>query len=200
VTDVPPAFVFLRQDGEAPGDAIARCAEEALGGGPMGCALRGDWYREFLSVRGPDAYGHPSDALSYVHTSCAVFAGTCRIHAGIQPVVPWHADGRWGITSWLGTSFQSPLWTQASHGEPVPGSVLYWGSQTGGNGHVGIVLARAGDLWLTAEGGGSLHPAEMAGMSATQIHQTQGTVCRLSAPKDISSSWGRALQGWWRPE
>jgi hypothetical protein len=193
-----PAFVFLAEDGETAGAAVARCAREALAGGPMGCHLRGDHYRSFLEIRGPDAYGHPSDSLSYVHTSCAVFAGTCRIHAGVQPVKPWHAEGRWGITSWLGTSFQASLWVPHHDGEPSVGAVLYWGSLTGGNGHVGIVLERVGDLYLTAEGGGSLHPDEMKGMTATQIHQTQGTVCRMSAqPKDISTSWGRPLQGWW---
>ncbi|GMV19488.1 MAG: hypothetical protein AMXMBFR56_77120 [Polyangiaceae bacterium] len=196
------AFVFLRGDDETAGERMARCAREACAAGPMGAYLRRDNYVAFLEVWGRAA------ELSRVRTSCAVFASAVKGHCGGPLTTPWHADGSWGITSWLALRFSKPAWVPwAGSGEPAPpvGAILYWGSKTGSNGHVGVVVERLpSGLYRTAEGGGSPTAADVAtmraaGATATQIAATNGTVCRLSAPKSVAISAGRRLAGWWDP-
>lgn len=189
---------------------MARCAREACAAGPMGAYLRREAYVSFLEVWGKSASGAGADALSRVKTSCAVFAGGVKAHCGGRTPRPWRADGTWGITSWLALSFGKPAWTPwAGSGEPAPpvGAILYWGSKTGSNGHVGVVVERLpSGLYRTAEGGGSPAQADVAAMlaagaSQTQVAATNGTVCRLSAPagKSLALSAGRRLAGWWDP-
>lgn len=195
-------FVFLRGNDETAGERMARCAREACAGGPMGAYLRREAYVSFLEVWGR------ADELSRVRTSCAVFASAVKGHCGGPLTLPWKADGSWGINSWLKLSFTKPAWVPwAGSGEPAPpvGAILYWGSKTGSNGHVGVVVERLpSGLYRTAEGGGSPTPADVAtmraaGATATQIAATNGTVCRLSAPKSVAISAGRRLAGWWDP-
>lgn len=197
-------FIFLRGDDETAGERMARCAREACAGGPMGAYLRREAYVSFLAVWGR------AEELSRVRTSCAVFASAVKGHCGGPLTLPWHADGSWGINAWLALRFTKPAWVPwAGSGEPAPpvGAILYWGSKTGSNGHVGVVAERLpSGLYRTAEGGGSPTAADVATMRAagatpTQIAATNGTVCRLSAPagKSLALSAGRRLAGWWDP-
>lgn len=196
------AFVFLRGEDETAGQRMARCAREACAAGPMGAYLRRDAYVSFLEV-----WGRASE-LSRVRTSCAVFASAVKGHCGGPLTMPWRADGSWGINSWLKLSFAKPAWVPwPGLGEPAPpvGAIVYWGSKTGSNGHVGVVVERLpSGLYRTAEGGGSPTAEDAAAMLAagstqTQIAATNGTVCRLSAGKSLALSAGRRLAGWWDP-
>lgn len=195
-------FVFLRGDDETAGERMARCAREALADGPMGAYLNRERYVAFLEVWGR------ADQLSRVRTSCAVFAAAVKGHCGGALTQPWRADGTWGITSWLALRFAKPAWVPWDGvGEPAPpvGAILYWGSKTGSNGHVGVVVERLpSGLYRTAEGGGSPTSADVAAMLAasatqTQVAATNGTVCRLSQAKSVALSAGRRLAGWWDP-
>lgn len=200
------AFVFLPEPGESAGARMARCAREACEAGPMGAYLDAERYRGFLSVWGGD-----TASLSRVRTSCAIFSGGVKAHCGGKIAKPWHADGSWGINAWLSLGFGSAAWV-ASKGQSGPrppvGSILYWGSKTGSNGHVGVLVEwLPNGLARTCEGGGSPGPADIkrmlaAGASQTQAAATNGTVCRMSAPegKSIWTSAGRALAGWWHPD
>ncbi len=193
-------FVFLWDEEETPGERVARCAREALADGPMGCHLRRESYVAFLDrVRGRGSQ------LSYVRTSCAVFAGSVLGYAGHRLKSPWRADGTWGITTWLNLHLRGRGWTDARPGTPVPvGAVFYreYGLNTAGTaGHVGVVVEETPDGWVTAEGGGSPRIEDVHGLSPAKIRATNGTVCRLSDPKDIwaRDSMGRRLLGWWDP-
>lgn len=170
----------------------------------MGAYLRREAYVSFLAVWGR------AEELSRVRTSCAVFASAVKGHCGGPLTTPYRADGSWGINAWLALRFSRPAWVPwAGSGEPAPpvGAILYWGSKTGSNGHVGVVVERLpSGLYRTAEGGGSPTAADVAtmraaGASQTQIAATNGTVCRLSAPagKSLALSAGRRLAGWWDP-
>lgn len=207
MTDVRPAFVFLREDGEPAGDRVARCAEQALAAGPMANTVRGDDYEAFLSA----AYGDGKTART-IATSCAVFAGACCILAEVQK--PRGIPKARAITTWLGVRgfieddeatedvIEGAWIPLADLDAPKRGDVFYICSTAGSigkkgtpsyyawtrweaaaNGHVGIVLD-GGFVTKTAEGGGS----------------PGGTGCRMSlAPKDIRAL-GRTLRGVWRPE
>lgn len=177
----------------------------------MGAYLDGERYRGFLSVWGEDAEGNGAASLSRVHTSCAVFSGGVKAHCGGAVKRPWDASGRWGIESWLNLRFSAASWV-ASKGQSGPrppvGAILYWGSKTGSNGHVGVLVEwLPNGLARTCEGGGNPSPADVkrmlaAGATQTQVAATNGTVCRMSAPegKSIWTSAGRALAGWWHPD
>ncbi len=186
---VEPEFVFLREDGETPSDATARCAREVLTPGPMGNALRGDDYERFLGY----AYGDGKSARS-IATSCAVFAGACLVHAEVQS--QRRIPVKRAITTWLGVPGFTGSWLAADELEPQPGDIFYVCSSSGkmgeytwatwqqaANGHVGILVEGHGWEWLTAEGGGS----------------PGGTVCRLSAERKDISKMSRTLRGVWRP-
>lgn len=191
-----------------PNERVAAEAERILQHGEMGnLGPRGADYERFLD----EAFGN-GKALRTVATSCAIFAGACLIRSGVQPARGWPKAR--AITTWLGVRGFSgeASWVPYESDEqlakrnlaralsgldPVPpfrvqrGDICYW---CGGdaktwpqatNGHVGIALAGAGHMWLTAEGGGS----------------PGGTMCRLSKEaKDIRSSSGRPLRGVWRPD
>lgn len=202
MTDVRPAFVFLREDGETNNEAVARCAAEVLAPGAMGNSIRSDDYASFLE----GAFG-VGKGLIHIATSCAMFAGGVCIHAGAQdkrkpPKAP-------AITTWLGvrgfveddedTDLIEGSWVPlAELGEagPLRGDIVYICSSHGTlggrtwtrwqdalNGHVIVLVEGSGWLWTTAEGGGV----------------PNGTGCRLSAePKDILRL-SRPPRGVWRP-
>lgn len=198
---VEPAFVFLWEVGEEPGARVARCARQALEPGPMGNHLRGADYQSFLEV------WERANQLRSVKTSCAVFASAVLGHCGWTLRKPWHADGTWGITSWLNMGFGHRAWIDrrepdGSYNSPEVGDVFYRGSRTGGDGHVGVfVELLPSGKWRTAEGGGSLKPDEARRIRASLAKATNGTVCRLTGPegKDPFASDPRPIQGWWRP-
>lgn len=191
---------FTLDPDESVGDRVARIAREAAAEGPMGAYLQGTRYADFLSVWGNE------QSLRFVKTSCAVCASAVLGYAGKPLHKPWHADGSWGILNWLGLTFSHPAWTEATpNALPHVGDVFYRGGKASPMGHVGIfVESFPNGLWRTCEGGGSLGTADMAGMTAQQIHATNGTVFRMTPPagKDIFApdSLGRHLTGWWRAE
>lgn len=112
---------------------------------------------------------------------------------------------------------------KAQRRTPQEGDIPYWCSDTGSikaggkvytwttwpnalNGHVEVVLFDGeGFTWKTAGGGSSLTAAEKlalreSGVSAADIHESRGTICRQSAaPKDLLKHGGRRLRGVWRP-
>ncbi len=192
-------FVFLFEDGESPGERIARCAEQALADGPMGNFLDGERYESFLAV------WEREHLLRSVRTSCAVFASAVLGWCGKPLKRPWKADGTWGITSWLGLSFKNAAWVWAEDAVPEVGAVFYrdYNRQTTPLGHVGVFTQRHDDgLWTTAEGGGGLGLEDSHKLTTAQAKATSGTVCRLSKPKDVRAkdSLGRVLIGWWKPD
>ncbi len=192
-------FPFLWQLGEPPGIRIARCAELALAAGPMGCRLRGEFYREFI------ACGFDQD-LSGVRTSCAIFARAVLHWSGRRAT----REGKIGqgiMGGWLeGLTMSSPSWVFATEGQPPQGAVVYrdYNRATTGLGHVQILVREVEPgRWLTAEGGGNLSPDELAKLSVDDAKVTSGTVCRLSVkPKDVlaKDSLGRIAIGWWTPD
>jgi hypothetical protein len=170
-----------------PNERVAAEAERILQHGAMGnLGARRDDYEAWLDA----AYGQGA-IVRTIATSCAIFAGGCLINSGVQskrsrPKAP-------AITTWLGVRGFVDSWVGVgSPGFRVQrGDILYWSGGTAAtwkaatNGHVGIALAGAGDMWLTAEGGGS----------------PGGTMCRMSAAaKNITASSGRPLRGVWRPD
>ncbi len=192
-TDVRPAFVFLREDGESNNDAVARCAVQALTLGPMSRTERRESYRSFIDGAFIDTVEAPVFASKGTH--CAIFARGCLSHAGVKP--RGKRPKVTGITVWLGVGwFSEPEWIPVGDIDAVlAGDILYWCGFPGQtvvqwrsatNGHVGIV-APGGENWShpTAEGGGG----------------PDGSRCRLSdAPKDIRASHSRPLRGVWRPD
>lgn len=178
--------------------------------GPVGCWLDVHRYKLFLDI------WDNADQLRFVKTSCAIFAGGVLGHCGKPLRKPWRADGTWGITSWVGARLGGTGWVHERDAEPEPGCVFYREyslRSSGAAGHVGIFVERVGDKWITAEGGGSLRGADAnklreefrsqpSSVIGRRIKQTNGTVCRLSAPKDVRAKdgLGRVLLGWWRPE
>lgn len=172
-----------------PNERVATEAERILQHGEMGnLGARGADYEAWLER----TFGN-GRSLRTVATSCAIFAGGCLIASGVQNKRGWPKAR--AITTWLGVrgfSGEASWVPTSAPGFGVRrGDIMYW---CGGdaktwpaatNGHVGIALAGAGHMWLTAEGGGS----------------PGGTMCRLSKEaKDIRSSSGRPLRGVWRPD
>lgn len=204
-------LTFVLDPSESVGQRTARIAQEAVADGPMGRWLRGDRYGSFLDIWDmTDDYSRLIDAmhagavLAGVKTSCAVDASSVLGYSGRKLHKPWHADGTWGITSWLGLDFDHPAWFEPGvNDEPSVGDVFYRGAKSSPMGHVGIFAERLpSGLWRTVEGGGNLTPDDMRGMSNEHIKQTNGTVMRMTPPagKDVFApdSMGRHLTGWWR--
>lgn len=198
-------MIFTLIPEESPSQRVARVAREAVKEGPMGCYLNRARYVDFLGI------WENAQSLAHVKTSCAIFAGAVWGYCGKKLRKPWKADGSWGIVTWLGLKFDHESWLdaivalrQAKDGTaPIAGDVMYRGLKTGGNGHVVVLVEQLPDgRWITAEGGGGLRPEDTRGMSHPQVHATNGTVCRLSGPKDIWSldTLGRLPAGWWRSD
>ena len=191
MSEVRPAFVFLREDDESNNAAVARCADEATRAGPMSRTIRSADYRSFIEGAFVDLPSAP--VMHSQGTHCAIFARACLVHAGVKPIRgrPVHP----GITSWLGVGwFAEPEWIPIeSLDEVLNGDVLFWTGWPGQtlvqwrsstNGHVGIVIDGEGWMRRTAEGGGG-----------------DGSVCRQSVePKDIRENHNRPLRGVWRPD
>lgn len=189
---IPPAFVFLREDGESANDATARCAYEATLPGPMGRLVRPGDYKSFIEGAFIDTPAAPVFGSGGTH--CAIFARGCLVHAGVRERKP--RPKVTGITSWLGVGWFDPKeWIPVDELDDVmAGDVLYWCGFPGHtlvqwrsatNGHVGIVLD-GGEKWNhpTAEGGGG----------------ADGSICRQSpGPKYVLASHNRPLRGVWRP-
>lgn len=189
------------------GDKVAHVARTALEPGPMGYKIRGDYYKEFVACG-------TSTNLAGVKTSCAVFASAClnwagrpfktRMHIG-QGIFRGWLEGMWAYPkTWKN---QHPAWIHADEGEPVPGAVFYRAyslRSSGRESHVGVFVERdeATGLWITAEGGGGCPPDLATKMKTADVKATNGTVCRLSQPKDVykKDTLGRVLCGWWLPE
>lgn len=208
-------LTFVLDPNETPGQRVARVAREAVATGPMGAYLQRERYASFLDVwnLSYEDYSplidklHGGAVLAGVKTSCAVDASAVLGYCGKKLRKPWHADGSWGITSWLQVGFDHDSWVDAFSMElderreaVAAGDVLYRGTKVGANGHVVILVERVADLWITVEGGGNLTPTEKKSMSAQHVKATNGTVMRESQPKDIWTfdSSGRLPAGWWR--
>ena len=192
-------FVFLYQDGESNADRVARCAEQSLAAGPMGAHLAPDRYKAFLRVWDRE------EQLRFGKTSCAIYSGAVLGWCGWKLKKPWKLDGSWGITTWLNLTFQSPAWVWASEGVPKHGVVVYrdYNRKTTALGHVQVLTRKTENgLWIVCEGGGGLRPGEATGLSTAQAKATNGTVCRMSDPKDFRAkdSLGRIPIGWWDPD
>lgn len=207
-------LTFTLDPAESVNARVARVALEAVSTGPMGCWLQRERYASFLDIWNmSDDYSrlldklHAGAVLAGVKTSCAVDASAVLGYCGQRLKKPWRADGSWGITSWLGLSFQHAAWVDAKdkkgNRREIPlGGVFYRGGKTSPLGHVGIFAAPVGlDKWITVEGGGSLKLTDMAGLTQSQIKATNGTVMRASSA-DGKDPWeldslGRGLTGWW---
>lgn len=178
-----------------PSERVAEAANRILVAGEMGnSGPRRDDYERWLD----EAYKGQGKTIRGIATSCAIFAGGCLIHAGVQQ--PRGIPAARGITTWLGLSFSSPAWIKdpkdlkrgdifyicSDQGQiSFNGTVYKWTTWTGAlNGHVGILRAGAGDMWLTAEGGGS----------------PGGTMCRLSQGAKNIRQMSKKFQGVWRPD
>jgi hypothetical protein len=189
-------MIFTLDPIESPAERVARIAREVGKAGPMGAYLDRSRYVEFL-----DGIWGNGEQLSLVKTSCAIVAGAVLGYAGHQLVKPWKADGSWGITSWINIGFNHPSWEEAKEGkEPEVGDVIYRGKPTGFNGHVQVVAEKNNDGWIVFEGGGLLEPKELTGIPRKLAIRTQGTVTRLSKPKNIflPDGLGRRPAGWWK--
>lgn len=185
--------------------SVADVAEEWLAAGPMAATLRTSDYVRFL-----DAFAGRGKWIKDTATSCAMFAGACLIHAGVQSPRPPPAAR--AITTWSGVRgfIEDDPSTPEIEGSWIPvdkladgarrddifyvcsdrgqlhlggGKIYTWTTwQAAANGHVGVVRDD-GFVVRTAEGGGS----------------PGGTGCRLSdGPKDLRKL-GRKWQGVWRP-
>jgi hypothetical protein len=191
-------------------ERIVAVIHRTLDPGPMGAWLRREYYKEFVSVDRPVDH-------SKIKTSCAIFAHSVLHDAGR---LDKKADtiGMPIFNGWLeGLTFSHPAWEDATDSKtgarrkPPPGALFYraYSKSSGGSeSHVGFfVFETSPGMWITAEGGGSpdgvLDAALLKGLTATQIKETNGTLCRLSrGPKDpfAKDSRGRVLVGWFRPE
>ncbi len=169
-----------------PNNKLADVAAAITRDGTIGNTNRGDEYEAFLHA----AFGRGAQ-LRRKRTSCAVFVGTCRVHAGNKPKRKWPRLN--GICTWVGVGWfrRKREWIPYKPGLKFRrGDIPYW---CGGNrvtwygarnGHVGVLLEGEGYIWRTAEGGGG-----------------DGTDCRQSdEPKDIRKHRGRPLRGVWRED
>ena len=204
-------FSFIWQSGEPPGLRIARCCEIALAAGPMGHALRHDFYAQFISCGFEPALQHPFEAahIDEIRTSCAMFGRAVLHWSGRRATHPGKV-GQGIMDGWLeGLDMHSPSWTYAD-GQPPQGAIIYrdYSRHLSNMGHVQILVRETEPgRWLTAEGGGSLTSEEAlallkAGVKDIDVRHTNGTVCRLSAhPKDVfaKDGLGRIPIGWWDP-
>lgn len=174
------------------GHAVAAVAREALAAGPMGRTVRAADYRAFLATGfATDTPQAPVYASGGTH--CAIFARCCLSAAFVLPM--GKRPRITGITSWLGLGwFAPPVWIAYVEGMTLePGDIPYWCGgksaiwkltwKAARNGHVGVAIEGEGYTWITAEGGGG----------------ADGSLCKLSEPKDIRLSWQRPLRGVWRP-
>lgn len=204
-------LIFALDVNERVGERIARIAREAVSLGPMGCYLQRERYASFLDIWDmSDDYSRLIDAmhsgavLGGVKTSCAVDASAVLGYAGKRLHKPWHADGTWGITSWLGMGFDDSSWCDSDPMYPPElGDYVYRGRMHDSNGHVEIVSERLPNgLYRCVAGGGGLTPDDTKGLSVSQIRATNGTVMRETPPegKDIfaKDGLGRVPAGWWR--
>lgn len=199
------SYVFLREDDESPGAAVARCALEVLAPGPMGATLRRADYLWFLDY----AYADKGEAVVDVATSCAVFTRALLVHAQVRP--PKRPPVARAITTWLdvlgfvqdnpdteeleGCWIPADKLTELEQGDIFyicsdrgsithGGKVYTWNTWLGAlNGHVGACCEGFGWLWRTAEGGGS----------------PGGTTCRLSDEAKDIRKLSRKFQGVFRP-
>lgn len=208
-------LTFVFDAAETPAERVGRIAREAVSEGTMGCWLRRDRYTSFLDIWNmSEDYSylidslHAGKVLGGVKTSCAVDASAVLGYAGRKLHKPWHADGTWGITSWLGLGFGDESWVDAVdrktgvRREPEVGFVFYRGGKTASNGHVGVFgLKLENGLWRTVEGGGNLRGDEGKGLTTAQQAATNGTVMRMT-PEEGKDFWaldssGRHPTGWW---
>jgi hemopexin len=149
------AFEFQLIGGEAIGDRIVRCCEEALHDGPIGNKNRHDFYREFISCK-QEVSRQKAEALTTVATSCAMFVRAVREWSGAAPVGPY-VPGTPMFKSMGNVSFSHPAFVaNQSSAEPNPGDYFYISTTRQSNdGHTGIFIEPLGDgAWRTAEGGG----------------------------------------------
>lgn len=190
------------------GQRVADTARAACLAGPMGKYLRPAFYKAFTSC------GFAQD-LSGVKTSCAIFARSCLHYAGRHATKPGKIGGGiWG--DWLeGLTPWHPSWLwldgkRALDAQLAPGCVIYrdYARTPGKLGHVQVLVERRGNLWITAEGGGYLDDDKKADLaliktlSAAERKATDGTLSRLSEPKDIwaKDSLNRIAIGAWNPD
>lgn len=172
----PGAFTFTRRDGEAPGEAMARCWEEALAGGRMGHTMRPDWYKSFINATHPAGTlgGHPVADIAAWATSCLITQEAALHHIGWQGPPPRNGAG-----------FYEVLGMPHVHGDgPFQrGDIAYY-ANTGTDGHVVCLLEqRADGVWRVAGGGGG----------------HDGTECDFGEFAHGQDHYGRRRQGAWRP-
>lgn len=180
---VATLFSFQVQSGEAIGDRIVRCCEEALSDGPMGEHERHDFYRDFIACN-QEISKEKADALTGVRTSCAMFVRAVRHWCGASPAGPY-IPGTGMFKSMGNVSFGHPAFV-ANDGsmKPNPGDNFYISSTKESNdGHTGIFIEEISEgVWRTAEGGGG-----------------DGTQCRLGERTIVGNKFSndaRTLWGW----
>lgn len=171
-------------------ERLARAAEVTLEKGPMSWTQRRDDHVRWLDATFGDGLNLLRGiANTHPASTCAVCVGMWAMLGGVQkqrvrPAVP-------AITTWAGFGgFGGRFWIPVNRLRVRRGDVLYWcgGSDktwpAATNGHVGVALTGDGWHWTTAEGGGG----------------ADGTLCRMSQPKDIRLSGSRPLRGVWRAD
>ena len=177
-------FSFQLQSGEAIGDRIARCCQQALADGQMGEKDRHDFYRDFIACN-QEASQDKADALTHVRTSCAMFVRAVRQWCGAQAVGPYK-PGTGMFVSMGNVSLEHPAFVAyKDSAKPNPGDYFYIASAdtTKNDGHTGIFIAEGPDgVWKTAEGGGG-----------------DGTLCRFTQRTFDTGKFkedARPLLGW----
>src|SRR5512147_302673 len=140
--------------GEVASDRIVRCCLSLLEPDDVGQHKRQEVYRDFIACNQEDSQAK-ADALSTVHTSCALFVRAVRQWCGAEPVGPY-IIGSPMFKTMGGLSFCHTAFVPNADGAtPSPGDIFYIStSHSSTDGHTGIFLAETEPgVWKTAEGG-----------------------------------------------
>ncbi|HLJ87937.1 MAG TPA: hypothetical protein VKZ53_14020 [Candidatus Angelobacter sp.] len=176
-------FSFQMQSGEAIGDRIVRCCQQALADGQMGENDRHDFYRDFIACN-QEASQNKAEALTHVRTSCAMFVRAVRQWCGAAAVGPY-LPGTGIFVSIGNVSFGHPAFVPyKDSAKPNVGDSFYISSTdtTKNDGHTGIFIAEGPDgIWKTAEGGGG---------DGTLCRFTQRTLDTGKFKEDARHLWG----------
>ncbi len=176
-------FSFQLQPGEAIGDRIVRCCQQAFADGPMGENNRHDSYRDFIACN-QEASQSKAEALTHVRTSCAMFVRAVRQWCGATPSGPYQPGT--GIFVSIGNvSLGHPAFVAYKNSaKPNPGDYFYISSTDNAknDGHTGIFIAEdPSGVWKTAEGGGG---------DGTLCQFTQRTFDTDKFKEDARHLWG----------
>jgi hypothetical protein len=169
------------------GERIASLARALLAEGPLGPANRHELSKEFLAA---GRTGSPHENLWRVKTTCGITVRALHIWCGRPYWAP--TIGGALVGGWVDLTTRHASWQRPSVGAlPSPGDCFYVDHRPAGKlGHVGTFTRKldeavGGEVWETAEGGGS----------------PGGTTARLGR-RTVGPGWsdvlGRQLVGWWR--